>query len=70
MEIGDEVLLRAKVVNFDANPCCWSAICVEIIGFGAEQKSEKGHNGDDRLRFWIHRIDQSNVITNVITRRK
>jgi len=70
IEVGDEVLLRAKVIGFDADPQCWSAIRVEVIGFGSGQKSEKGYQGDNKLQFWVHRIDQPNVITNVIVRRK
>ena len=48
MKIGDEITIKAKIVDFDANPH-GSAIQVEIAGYNS-------------LRFWIHRLDQPDVI--------
>lgn len=48
MKIGDEISIKAKIVDFDANPH-GAAIQVEISGYNS-------------LRFWIHKLDQPDVI--------
>ena len=58
MEIGDEIVIRGKIIDFDANPH-GSAIKIEVRGFidkDINQPLEKP------VRFWIHRLDQPEVI--------
>lgn len=64
MNIGDEILVKVKVIDFDSNPH-GSAIKVEVTGFidREEERTLKAFNSD-RVRFWIHRLDQPNVIVN------
>lgn len=58
MKIGDEILLRAKVVGFDGNPY-GVAIKVEINGF-LDPNERDAHDGP--LKVWIHRLDQQKII--------
>ncbi|KAF0145083.1 MAG: hypothetical protein FD156_1194 [Nitrospirae bacterium] len=58
MKIGDEILLRAKVVDFDSNPH-GAAVRVQVIGYDPEICVDSFiHN----IRFWVHRLDQPAVI--------
>ena len=59
MEIGDEILIKVKVVDFDANPH-GSAVKVEIMGF--IDRSVENQPFKEPLRFWIHRLEQPKVI--------
>lgn len=61
MEIGDEILIRVKVVNFDSNPH-GSAIEVAVPGY--MDLIERGNLSEDTklIKFWIHRVDQPKVI--------
>ncbi len=55
MKIGDEILIKARVVDFDSNPH-GSAVKIEI----------KGHLDtitSPPVRLWIHRLDQPGVIS-------
>jgi hypothetical protein len=54
MKIGDEVLIRGKIVDLDSNPQ-GSAIRVEIVGCKPEEK-------DFAVTFWIHRLDQPSTV--------
>jgi len=58
MEIGDEILIKAKVVNFDSNPH-GVAVEVEIKGF-LDSTYHQPHKSP--VRIWIHRLDQPAVI--------
>lgn len=59
MNIGDNVLIRARVVDFDGNPH-GAAVKVEITGF-VDRSEEIGPFGKT-VRIWIHRSDQPKVI--------
>jgi len=66
MDIGDEVLIRAKIVDFDSNPH-GAAIKVEVNGFGPKSV-EKGWSGGEKkesVEFWIHRLNQPQVIVGM-----
>ena len=52
MEIGDEILIRAKVIDFDSNPHGCS-VKVSIEGKTTFPMKEE---------FWIHRLDIPHVI--------
>lgn len=56
MKIGDEILLRAKIVDFDSNPH-GAAIRVEIA-------VHEGTMDTPCLRFWIHRLEQPDVLAS------
>lgn len=61
MEIGDEITIKGKVVDFDSNPHS-SAIKVEVTGF---LDTDGAHNLKPfvtPVRFWIHRLDQQDII--------
>lgn len=63
MKIGDEVLIRGKIVDLDNN-IQGSAIRVEVLGSNAEVEV-LGWQGSERktmLRFWIHRLDQPSTV--------
>jgi len=62
MNIGDEILIKAKIVDFDANPY-GAAVKVEIIGF-MDRSEEIGPFGKT-VKIWIHRIDQPKVIQKI-----
>jgi len=59
MEIGDEILIRAKVVDFDTNPH-GAAVKVEVMGF--IDRSVENQPFQEPLRFWIHRLSEQQVI--------
>ncbi len=59
MKIGDEIVIRGKIVDFDANPH-GSAIKIEVEGFIDRNTNIKPF--EDNVRFWIHRLDQPKVI--------
>lgn len=59
MKIGDEILIRAKMVDQDSNPR-GSAIKVEVMGF--VDHSQENEPFGEIVKFWIHRLDQPNVI--------
>lgn len=62
MDIVDEILIKAKIIDFDSNPH-GSAIKVEVSGY-IDRDEERILKAFDRpVRFWIHRLDQHNVIT-------
>lgn len=60
MKIGDEVFIRAKVVNVDSNPH-GSSVQVTVKGFIDRDVQPFG----EEVRFWIHRIDKEKVIQEV-----
>jgi len=63
MKIGDEVLIRARIVDLDSNPQ-GSAIRVEICGCKPEEK-DLGWQGSEHktaVTLWIHRLDQSSTV--------
>lgn len=63
--IGEEILIRVKVVNFDSNPhgC---AVQIEIPGYiddGEIQRLDRVRKlPNSTTRIWIHRLDQPKVI--------
>lgn len=61
MKIGDEIIIRGKIIDFDANPH-GSAIKIEVKGFidSSEILTLKPYG--ENIRFWIHRLDQPKVI--------
>lgn len=59
MEIGDEIMIKCKIVDFDANPH-GAAIKVEVAGFVDRETENKPF--EDKVVFWIHRLDQPRVI--------
>ena len=61
MKIGDEILIRVKVVDFDTNPH-GSAVKVEIPAYIDAEDRSKMAIGGTPVRFWIHRLDQPKVI--------
>jgi hypothetical protein len=68
MEIGDEILVKAKVVDLDSDPNS-SAVKVEVLGFVDADELNRllyGHGDTEtkknKLFFWIHRLDQPKVI--------
>jgi len=68
MDIGDEILIRAKIVDFDANPH-GASVKVSVQGFmdKATLNELNSRNpciptGDRPLFFWIHRVDKERVI--------
>lgn len=54
MEIGDEILIRAKVIDFDSNPH-GPAVKVRI-------ESKERNINPMKEEFWIHRLDIPHVI--------
>ena len=61
MKIGDEILIKVKVVDFDTNPH-GSAVKLEVPAWiSAEDRSKMAVEGKP-VRFWIHRLDQPKVI--------
>jgi hypothetical protein len=68
MRIGDEILIRAKIVDFDANPH-GASTKVEVEGFVDRDtlhilnlQQNKSGMEKDPLQFWIHRVDSDKVI--------
>lgn len=68
MEIGDEIFVKAKVVDFDSNPH-GSAIKAEVLGSVDADELNRllyGHGDTEtkknKLFFWIHRLDQPKVV--------
>ena len=59
MEIGDEILIRAKVIDFDANSH-GSAMKVEVMGF--IDHSVENQPFKEPVKFWIHRLSEQQVI--------
>lgn len=59
MEIGDEIIIKAEVVDFDANPH-GAAIKIKVQGF-IDDKAENQPYGKE-VRLWIHRLQQPDVI--------
>jgi len=70
MWVGDEVLLKAKVVGLE-NSSAESRIKVEISGLVCEVENHKelcewrGSQGCGRVRFWIHSLDQDMILAPV-----
>lgn len=62
MEIGDEILIKAEIIDFDSNPH-GSAIKVEITGYIDREEGRSLKSYDRPLRFWIHRFEP-NTISN------
>jgi hypothetical protein len=62
--IGDEVLIKAKIVDLDSNPIRPSAIIVELLGSSLEEKDLgwKGAVHQTAVRFAIHSMDQPEVV--------
>lgn len=56
-DIGDTVLIRAKVVDLDANPH-GAAVKLEVNGFIDEVDKDLKSS----VRFWIHRLEQPDTI--------
>lgn len=63
MDIGDEILIRAKIVDFDSNPH-GAAVKVEVNGFDPKSidKGLSGGQKKESVEFWIHRLDQPATI--------
>lgn len=68
MEIGDEILVKAKVVDLDSNPA-GAAIKVEVLGSVDADELNRllyGHGDTEvkknKLFFWIHWQDQPKAI--------
>ena len=66
MEIGEEITIKAKIVDFDANPH-GAAVKVEVIGYIDREERTRleaigSKCGDKFIKFWIHRLDQAKVI--------
>lgn len=61
MDIGDEITIKAKVVDFDSNPH-GSSVKVEVTGFMDNGDIQNLKPFKDPLRLWIHRQDIPNVI--------
>lgn len=61
MDIGDEILIKARIVDFDSNPH-GSAIKVEVTGYISRNEERILRPFNKPVRFWIHRLDQPNVI--------
>ncbi len=66
MKIGDEILIKAKIVDFDSNPH-GAAIKVEIVGFDPKSidKGWSGGKKKEKVEFWIHRLDQPETIVKI-----
>jgi hypothetical protein len=62
--IGDEVLIKAKIVDLDSNPIRPSAIIVELLGSSITEKDLgwKGAIHQTAVRFAIHSLDQPEVV--------
>ncbi|KKS95967.1 hypothetical protein A3B05_03150 [Candidatus Giovannonibacteria bacterium RIFCSPLOWO2_01_FULL_43_160] len=63
MEIGDEIVIKCKVVDFDANPH-GAAIKVELKGFIDHATLSTLRAYGKSVRFWIHRLDQPEVVVS------
>lgn len=63
MEIGDEILIKVKVIDMDSNPH-GPSIKVEVKGFGPLHSSVAPN---DKEQFWIHRADTEEVIMGQLT---
>ena len=67
MEIGEEITIKVRIVDFDSNPR-GSAIKVEIPAFVDKderlklQSDRYASTPNKKLRVWIHRLDQPEVI--------
>ena len=61
MKIGDEILIRVKVVDFDSNPH-GSAVKVEVPVYVDEEERLRINQEPKKVKFWIHRLDQPKVI--------
>lgn len=61
MKIGDEILIRVKVVDFDTNPH-GSAVKVEVPAYIDKEERLRIDQEPKTVRFWIHRLDQPKVI--------
>lgn len=61
MKIGDEIIIKGKIIDFDANPY-GAAVKIEVKGYidHAEISILKPYGED--IRFWIHRLDQPKII--------
>lgn len=71
MKIGDEVLIKGRIVDMDCNPQ-GSAIKVVVIGSKAENK-DLGWQGSEHktsVTFWIHRLDQPKALVIQETPKK
>ena len=60
---GDEVLIKAEVIDFDANPH-GPAIKVKIKGFLDRNGTNQKPFGE-KVELWIHRLDQKEIIQEV-----
>lgn len=60
MKIGDEITIKVKVVDFDANPH-GAAVKVEVKGFLDSEEAITIRPFGKTVRFWIHRLDQLDV---------
>lgn len=61
MNVGDEITIRAKIVDFDSNPH-GASVKVEIKGFVDNDHVECLRPFEDYVKFWIHRSGIKNVI--------
>lgn len=59
MKIGDEILIKAKVVDLDSN-LHGVAVKVEVQGFVDRETMIIPF--DKSVEFWIHRLNQAEVI--------
>ena len=61
MKTGDEITIKVKVVDFDANPHR-AAVRVEAKGFLDSEEVITIRPFGKTVRFWIHRLNQPDVI--------
>ncbi|MBU0648585.1 hypothetical protein KJ969_00540 [Patescibacteria group bacterium] len=60
MKIGQEVLIKARVVDFDGN-LHGASVKVEVSGF-IDHSTVIRPLEDKTIKFWVHRIDKAEVI--------
>lgn len=61
MDIGDEILLKVKIIDFDINPH-GSAVKVEITGYMDREEGRSLKSYDKPLRFGIHRFEPNTIV--------
>ena len=61
MNIGDEITIRAKIVDFDSNPH-GASVKVEIKGFADNGYVSCLRPFEDNIRFLIRRTDIKDII--------
>lgn len=61
MKVGDDIIIRAKVVDID-NDHNGSSVKVEIKGFMNSEDVVCLLPFEDPIRFWINRMDMDDVV--------